>query len=208
MGNLEITVRRRALEYPHGNINRYRHGCRCLACRVGNAEYQRPRRAAHKLNEPDHTVSAELAQEHLASLFKKGIGPKAVEAESGVMKRVVTLIRTGRYRRIRESTERKILDVTEAARDSGTTVGGADTDWAIEDLLRQGFTMAELAAKLGYQEPEIHFYKRKRISLVNARRVERLYRMLERDRAATLPLLRPTKRGLWHQGRQERAEAA
>jgi hypothetical protein len=87
-------------------------------------------------------------------------------------------------------------------------VGGADTDWAIEDLLRQGFTMAELAAKLGYQEPEIHFYKRKRISLVNARRVERLYRMLERDRAATLPLLRPTKRGLWHQGRQERAEAA
>ena len=111
MGNLAIATGRRAPEYPHGNINRYRHGCRCLACRVGNAEYQRARRAAHKLNEPDHTVSAELAQEHLASLFKKGIGPKAVEAESGVIKRVVTLIRTGRYRRIRAFFEQRRMGV-------------------------------------------------------------------------------------------------
>jgi hypothetical protein len=196
-----------APEYPHGDVNRYRHGCRCLPCGASNAAYQRDLRARHKEHEPDRVVSAEIARQHLQELHEQGVKRLNVARASGVMKRIVTQIRTGKYRRIRESTERAIMAVTVAARDNGKVVDSTETDWTIEELLRRRFSMVELAARLGYQAGEIPFYKRRRVSLENARRTEQLFRMLERDSSARLPPLPATRRGAWHKDRQQ-TEAA
>lgn len=162
----------------HSTAARYRKGCRCDGCRRAYAAVQADRRARVKQNACDWTVSAELARQHLLNLRAKHVGKRAVSDCTGISDVVLMEIANGKRRRIRESTEEKIMRVTEEGRSGGSLVRGKNTTKLLDELIEAGFTRKALAARLGYEYPEIQFYGNKYVTATNAMRVEKLHTLL------------------------------
>lgn len=162
----------------HGTAARYRKGCRCDGCRRAYADIQRDRRARVKQNDCDWIVSAELARQHLLELRAKHVGKRAVRDCTGISDVVLAEIANGKRRRIRQSTEAKIMRVTEDGRAGGSLIRGKRTTQLLDELREAGYSVKFLAAKLGYACPEIQFYGQTYVTAKNAMRVEKLHTLL------------------------------
>lgn len=171
----------------HGTRARYRSGCHCMLCRAANSRYETDRDAARREGDTRGIVLAAAARAHILDLGERGVGYKAVAEASRVSKTIVFQIRQGKRLKIRQSTERAILAVTEEARGDASLIDAAPTWTLINELLAEGYTKVQLAHWLGYAHA-LQF-KKKLITARSASRVERIYRLvrdgrLMRDRAA------------------------
>lgn len=164
---------------PHGTRLRYLSGCRCVPCRAANSSYESERLAARKRGEWAGIIAADRARAHLLELSRAGIGRTPVAEASGVSRTIIQEIRSGRRRRIRASTERRILAVDSQARADHSYVPAKKTWQLIRELLDEGFTAADLARRLGYSHPALQFRKT-RVLAITAVRVEQLHGRLTR----------------------------
>lgn len=164
----------------YGNATGYGKGCRCPQCASGNNERQRGYRVRIARGALDRVVSAEICRQHLCELAARGIGYRAVAAASDVPICTVQQVRIGRLRRVRESTERRLLRVTEDAIADFGMVDAAPTKQLIDLLVIRGYTKRELAKMLGYEGNSPQCYYNARIRACTALRVEKLYRVLTR----------------------------
>ncbi len=162
----------------HGTVARYRKGCRCDECRMAFAAVQRDRRARVKQNDCDWIVSAELAREHMLELRAKHVGKRAVRDCTGISLPVLVEIANGTRRRIRQSTEAKIMRVSEDGRAGGSLICAERTTQLLDALIVAGFSLEYLAKRMGYTSPKIHFYGAKQVTARNAMRVEKLHKLL------------------------------
>lgn len=166
-----------AADKPHGTRMRYLGGCKCMQCRAANSRYSCWREAERREGRCGGLVSAARARRHILKLAERGIGYKSVAKNARVARTIVFEIRSGTRERIRESTERKILSVGDSAARAATVIPAGPTWKKIAELLEEGFTKSSLAERLGYKSPAIQF-DRDVITAKNARKVDRLYRML------------------------------
>lgn len=154
---------------------RYLGGCRCMECRAANSRYSMERDRAVRSGEWDGLVPAMLALAHMKWLSRRGVGYRSVADAASVSRTVVFKILQGKRTAMRRSTEKRILAVTvDAVADSGI-VDAAKTWAQIERLRKEGFTLAELARRLGYKNDAVQF--KDRILARNAARVDRFYRL-------------------------------
>ena len=163
--------------FAHGTRARYTSGCHCDRCRRANREYARTRAKAIIFHGKNNLVSASAAREHLHSLSRSGVGRRAVADACDVSLTVLMEVRSGRKTTIRRQTEARILAVTTAAASDHAVIAGRDTNTQINRLLREGFTKAELARRLGFKTPALQI-KRKRVLAKTAARVDRFYRQI------------------------------
>lgn len=159
----------------HGDRLRYLAGCRCLPCRAANSRYSCERQAAVRRGEGNPIVSATRARRHIRKLSRRGVGMWAVSYASGIGKTTICHIRTGRKKRIRKHTETAILAVDEAAIADRALVPARRTHYLIRRLRREGFTLRELARRLGLRSNGPQFGKQF-VTARNALKVEKLFR--------------------------------
>ncbi len=120
-------------------------------------------------------VSAKRARTHLGELSAAGVGYKAAGIACDVGHTVIAEIISGRKRKIRQSTETRILSVTGEAIADHALVDAAPTWALLEELIARGFTRAELARRLGFTTLALQF-RRGKVLARTALAVERLYR--------------------------------
>lgn len=162
---------------PHGDRLRYMAGCKCTPCRRANSRYESMRAQARRNGDWNGLVPAHKARRHILTLSRRGIGRRAVSAASDVSQTVVREIRAGKKKQIRARTERRILAVT-AAMASDHSFAPARRTWKLlRTLMIEGYKTKDLARRLGYAHPAIQF-KKTRVLVRTAFRVERLYRQL------------------------------
>ena len=160
---------------PHGTRLRYLAGCKCFHCRRANSDYERERQKAREAGDWNGLVDADAARAHLRKLARQGVGRRMVHAVSDVALSVLQDVRSGRKRRIRALTERRILAVTQACRGDAVHVPAGPTWERIEWLLSEGFTKARIARELGMKRPALQL-NRHRVTVRNAAQVEALWR--------------------------------
>lgn len=124
-------------------------------------------------------VDAAPARKHLLALRAAGVGRRSVQDACDVTDTVLFQVVTGRKKRIRAETLRRILGVTPEARAPGALVKARPTWRLVRELLREGFTQTELARRLGSKAkvPALQI-RRKWITVETAAKVERLYRIV------------------------------
>jgi hypothetical protein len=166
-----------ATRFAHATRAPYTSGCRCAACRKANTEYARKRAKAIIFHGKNNLVSADRARKHLFNLSRRGVGRRAVAAACDVSETVLGEIRVQRKTSIRRYTESRILAVTPEATLDRALIPAKQTWVQIQRLLREGFTKAELARRLGYKSPALQI-NRKRVTAANAARVDRFYRSI------------------------------
>ncbi len=168
-----------AAQRPHGDRLRYLGGCRCFKCRRSNSDYERHRQAARAAGDWNGIVDAAAARAHLIKLSRIGIGRRAVAAASDVAETVISEIRSGRKARIRARTERRILAVTKTCASDHALVSARRTWKLLNELIAEGFTRTDLAARLGSsaRHPALQI-KHDFVLARTAHRVEVLHRQL------------------------------
>ncbi len=132
-----------AKDKPHGVRIKYMGGCRCLFCRAANSRYETYRLAERKAGRTNGIIPAICARERLQKLAKDGIGTKSVSFVSDVSRTILMEIKSGKRRRIREETERRILAVDQAALGGASLVSAAESWRLIKQLLEEGFTKTQ-----------------------------------------------------------------
>jgi hypothetical protein len=163
----------------HGGITQYRRGCRCEACGAAWSAYQKTQRARLRRGDGDFRVSAEICREHLQWLSSQHVGLPSVEAACGVDKITLWKIKSGRQKRVRMSTERKIMRVTEDCRADGSWVSAEATRSRIDELRAAGYTLNEIGHMLGNCGHQgVQFYHGKRVQARTELRVLKLYNRL------------------------------
>lgn len=162
---------------PHGTRLKYLGGCRCLSCRAANARYEGERHTARRNGDWDGLIPAGRARQHLLALSRVGVGRRTVADIAGVPQSVLHRIRSGRRRRIRARTERRIFLVTRDAMHDARLVP-AERAWRlIARLLDEGFTRTEIARRFGYRSHGLA-WNRRCVRARTAMRVEKLYRRM------------------------------
>jgi hypothetical protein len=114
----------------------------------------------------------------MRKLQRQGVGYRAIAAASDVARTVVMEIRSGKKRRCRAGTVRAILAVGLEQASDGALVDAGPTRRRIMELLREGFTKAQLARRFGLETGALQFPLGDRITARNAHKVERLCRAL------------------------------
>jgi predicted transcriptional regulator len=148
-----------------------------LPCRAANARYEGWRVHARKEGDWNGVIPAGRARRHLKLLSRVGIGRRTVAEISGVPQSLVHQIKTGRRRRIRARTERRLFLVTSKAMNEARLVN-ADSTWRmIGRLSEEGFSKAEIARRLGLRSPCLQI-RRARVRAHTAVRLERFYRRI------------------------------
>lgn len=167
----------------HGDRLKYIGGCRCDACRAANTRYERERGEARRAGDWNGLVPAKQARRHLLHLSKLGVGRHSVHDASGVSGTVLVGIVSGAKRSIRARTEKRILAVTAGAAADGALTSAAPTWRRLNALLKDGYTRAELARRLGCTQPSLQLGRRQ-VTVRTAYRVERLFEQLRMCGAA------------------------
>jgi hypothetical protein len=144
-----------AASRPHGDRLRYMAGCKCFKCRRANSDYERQRQAARAAGDWNGIVDAAPARKHMAKLSRAGVGRRAIGGVTDIADSVLHEIKSGRRRRIRARTLRKILGVTPAVRADHSHVPAAKAWRLIGALLEEGYSKAELARRMGLKTPAI-----------------------------------------------------
>lgn len=166
-----------ALAHPHGTRIKYVGGCRCADCRAANSRYECERSRLRKHGDSNGIVSAATARAHILSLRAQGVGRRSIGAASDVSNAVLTDIIAQRKTQIRACTERKILAVTRDMAGDHALVAAAPTHRLIRELLAEGYTEAQLAARLGMKTPRLQLGRR-RVLVKTAYLIELLHRRL------------------------------
>jgi hypothetical protein len=152
-------VRTLAASRGHGDRLTYLAGCKCFKCRRANSDYERARQAARIAGDWNGIVPATVARRHLLKLARLGIGRRQVAAATDISQSILVAIRRGSRQQIRARTERKILAVTPAIRGDASLVPATRAWRLIEELRGEGFTLAELASRMGYKNRAIQIRK-------------------------------------------------
>ena len=166
-----------AASKPCGTRLRYMAGCRCADCRKANSSYESSRQRARRAGDWNGIVDAAAAHAHMRKLSRHGVGRRAVRAATDIADTVLRDIRSGRKQRIRARTSRLILAVTREQASDRALIPAARTWKLINELLEEGYAVAQLVARLGYRSRALQFGER-RVTVRNAARVERLHREL------------------------------
>lgn len=146
--------------WPHGVRARYSAGCRCDECRAANTAYER-KRARHRVwHGPDVLVDAKRARQHLKRLSRKDVGRRTVGAAADVGDTTLSKIIAGTKKQIRCSTEKRILEVDVGAAADAARTDAGPTWKLLNQLLKRGWSKAELARRLGYKRAALQFNKR------------------------------------------------
>ncbi len=174
-------IRTACAQLQHGVRGRYVAGCRCMLCRAANSRYSCQAQRKHDAGETGHIASAEAARKHLLKLSHQGVGYKAVAKACDVAASVMLEVRNGRRRRIRQTTERRILAVDREAVADGALVSAGPTWRLLDELILGGYSKAQLARWLGYATPALQI-NRRQITAATASRVERMYRLVQEGR--------------------------
>lgn len=163
---------------PHGDRLKYLGGCRCVPCRAANSRYETERAAARRRGEWNGLIDAEPARRHLLDLSQRDIGRDTVADITGICASTIDAIRRGQRKKIRAMNARKILSIPINAVLTDAQRINAEPTWRmINWLLRQGFSKAALAKRLGFKTGALHVGK-DRITARNAMKIEKLYRQL------------------------------
>lgn len=162
---------------PHGERMRYMAGCRCDACRAANSRYESERSRARQSGDWNGIVPAAAARAHILRLRRCNVGRRAIAAATDIGETIVHEIATGKRRRIRARTERRILAVSSVARFDRSLVSAGRTWQLVRELLHEEYTEAFLAQRLGFATARLQF-GRERVTARTAYRVERLHREL------------------------------
>ena len=166
--------------YPHGKRARYVCGCRCDDCRKANREYARARAKAQQSGDWNGFVDAEPARQHLLHLSAEGVGARSVHDVSDVALTVLRDVKAGRQKLIRARQAKHILAVDSSCKANSAITGARDTWRLVRWLVKQGYSKAELARRLGYKSPALQL--RKQYVLVKtAGRIQRLHRQIVRE---------------------------
>lgn len=166
-----------ATKRPHGDRLRYLAGCRCDLCRKANTAYERSRNQARKSGDWNGIVSAEKARAHINRLAYHGIGRRAVSDACDVSDSILHEIALGKRLRIRARTERKILEVTQAAAADHTLIDATPTWKLLAALIASGYTKARLAAELGCKTPALQI-KKTQVTVRTAHKVRLMHERL------------------------------
>jgi hypothetical protein len=149
-----------------------------MKCKRANAEYTRKRRNTISDGPTDPLVDASTTQEYLQYLSEAGIGSRAVHESTDVARHILVEIATGRRRRIRRSTQQRILNVTAEAVADGARVNPELAQMQIEELMQDGdFTAAELSRRLGISE-KLYPMKSRKMRASTVARINRFYRLI------------------------------
>ncbi|HYW57711.1 MAG TPA: hypothetical protein VE934_12165 [Polaromonas sp.] len=173
----------------HGDRLRYMAGCRCGDCRGANTAYEKQRALARKAGDWNGIVPAARARAHMAELSAVNVGRRTVSDVADVSDTVLADIIAGRKTRIRARTERAILAVTPAAAADHALVPAKPTWKLLRELIKDGWSKAELARQMGYTVPALQL-SRKQVTVRNAYDVQQLHARLQSCAAsASLSLL-------------------
>lgn len=181
--------RMRAAPPPHGKRARYVLGCRCEDCRRANREYATERNRAQRRGDWNGLVSADAARAHIEWLSARNVGRDAVAAASDVAVTIICEIRQRKRRRIRARTEARILAVTTTCRLDRAIVASYRTRKQLAALREEGYTVSELARRLGYRGRAVQVGDK--ITVRNADRIERLFVALTGDAAVRASFGKP-----------------
>lgn len=136
--------------WPHGVRSRYTSGCRCDECRRANREYQKSRDALNKAGFNNPLIDAAPVRRHLIRLSEQGVGSRAVAAESGVGRTMITNLKTGKQTRLRKRHAIKLLAVSTDALAPGSLVPAGPTWERVAFLLKDaGWTKVRIARAIG-----------------------------------------------------------
>jgi hypothetical protein len=160
----------------HGDRLRYMGGCRCDLCRKANSAYESMRKRARKAGDFNGIVPAAKARSHMLKLRRQSVGRRAIAAATDIADTILSDILSGRKKKIRARTERKILAVDPAMASDRAIISSAKTLELIADLIDEGYTQAFLCERMGYANKYFQFNER--ITVRNAWRVEKLHREL------------------------------
>lgn len=162
----------------HGTKSQYCRGCRCMKCKRANAQYTQERRKTISDGPADPLVDATTTQEYLQYLSAEGIGTRAVHECTDIARHILVEIATGRRRRIRRSTQQRILKVTADAVADGARVNPELAQMQIEELMQEGdFSAAELARRLGISE-KLYPMKSRKMRASTVAKINRFYRQI------------------------------
>jgi hypothetical protein len=164
-----------AADRPHGTRLRYLAGCKCFQCRRANSDYERQRQAARAAGDWNGIVDAGPARAHLRRLSRLGIGRRVVSEVSNVAQTVLAEVKSGRKKRIRARTARRILSVGTAQRADAALVPAGATWKRIDALLEEGFTKSRIARELGAKTRALQI-RRDLVTVRTAAKVETLWR--------------------------------
>lgn len=167
---------------PCGTRVRYYAGCRCHECRAANKAYEHQRAEARARGEGNGLVSAERARAHLQWLSARGVGRKTAADAAKVSLSVVAHIASGRKQTIRAQTERRLLQVTEAAAADRACIDATQTWQRLDELIACGYSRAYIASQvIGHPAKALQLVRHS----VTARNAERVRQAYERLRYAT-----------------------
>lgn len=158
----------------HGDRLRYLAGCRCSECRRANTAHESMRARARRDGDWNGIVDAAPARSHLLKLRRAGVGRRSVAYVSDVGDTIIQEIVSGRRKRIRGRTERRILAVSTHCMADGALVDARKPWRQIRQLLHEGFTKVRIAEAIG-QQRALQLSKNK-ITLKHAVAIDRLWR--------------------------------
>lgn len=124
-------------------------------------------------------VPAKKARQHLKKLSKQGVGYKAVADATDLPYSTLALIRNEGREQIRAETERLILDTDTSIAADGAYVDAERTWRQINRLMKvHGYSRARIAKEMGNKSRALQLGK-KRVTVKNAAKINRLYRQAE-----------------------------
>lgn len=173
--------------------------CRCEPCTPANRAYELRRTRAIRRPDGDWRpyVDATPAREHVEWLRACGIGLKTIAGLGGVPHGSLSKLiygdpkrGMGPSRRIRARTAQRIMAVLPNRAAGAQKVPAAYTWRLLDDLIRNGWTKRDIAARLGQQSGGLQI-SRRAVRASTARAVERLHADL-----STRPV--PPRRTRWN----------
>ena len=127
-------------------------------------------------------VGATKARNHLRELSQQGVGYKSVADAAGISESVMDKIRSGKRKRIRAKTAKKILEVDAGAVADHGLVDAKETQQLLKEMLKAGYTRTDLAERLGSEAktPALQL-KKDKVTAKNAQKVRKLYKEIMRE---------------------------
>lgn len=125
----------------------------------------------------DGLVDARRVRRHLRKLSRAGVGYKSVADACDVGSTVLSDVLAGTKRRIRASTERRVLAVDADAIADHALVDASRSRELYADLRARGFTIRHLSRLIGFASPLTAWQlaARDRVTAATAQRIERVW---------------------------------
>lgn len=122
-------------------------------------------------------VPANDVRAHLKRLSRQGVGYKSVAIAADVSRTTLAKVLSGQKRHVRAQAAQRVLAIDRQAFADGALVHAGPTWRRLNRLLREGFTKAELARRLGCKKPALQI-RRSHVTARTAANVERLYHIV------------------------------